>query len=453
MSDNPFGDPRNEDRTMIEARGSAPPRPAGLPPELPHQAEGGPKSDALPGGAQSVPLTGVSPLAAAAAPILEVLGRIAAGQITSPPDATEMRERVLLTLRQFETEGKAVSSNPEETRAAHYVLCAALDDVVQATPWGAASGWASRSLVSTFHQETRSGERVFDLLAAMERQPGRFQGALEVTYLALSLGLQGKYRLMPLGATELARTRESLFQLLNQLRGAWERDLSPHWRGMDAPHRGLSRAVPAWVGAICSVALLGAGWWGLATHVGASADVLIEGIAALPPDKPPVFDRSRPVTPPPAAPPARPADALPALAQLLAAEIAEGIVIVTSDAQRVTVRIGNRGMFGSGSATVEPRFRDILRRIGEALRPEPGSILVLGHSDNQPIRTVRFPSNLALSDARARAAATLLAAANGNPARFTAEGRSDFEPIASNATPEGRAENRRIEVVLLRGTP
>lgn len=451
MSDNPFGDPRDEDRTMIETRGSAPPRLAGPPPALPHQAAAQRKPDTLPGGADSVPRTGVSPLAAAAAPILEVLGRLATGQITLPPDAAEMRERVLLALRQFETEAKAASANPEETRAAHYVLCAALDDVVQATPWGASSGWASRSLVSTFHQETRSGERVFDLLAAMEREPGRFQGALELTYLALSLGLQGKYRLMPLGATELARTRESLFQLLNQLRGPWERDLSPHWRGMAAPHKGPSRAVPAWVAAACSIALLGAGWWGLATHAGASADALVKRIAALPPEQVPVFDRTRPVAPPPPAAPR--ADAVPTLAQLLAPEIAEGLVIVSADAQRVTVRIRNRGMFGSGSATVEPRFRDILRRIGEALRQEPGRILVLGHTDNQPIGTVRFPSNLALSDARARAAAGLLAAANGTPARFTAEGRSDFEPIASNATAEGRAENRRIEIVLLRGTP
>ena len=79
-------------------------------------------------------------------------------------------------------------------------------------------------------------------------------------------------------------------------------------------------------------------------------------------------------------------------------------------------------------------------------------MLVLGHTDNQPIHTARFQSNLELSEARARAAADLLAAANGIPARFTAEGRADFEPVASNGTAEGRAENRRIEVVLLRGT-
>jgi type VI secretion system protein ImpK len=116
----------------------------------------------------------------------------------------------------------------------------------------------------------------------------------------------------------------------------------------------------------------------------------------------------------------------------------------------VTVRIKGRGMFASGSATVEPRFVPMLQRIGEGLRIEPGRVMVIGHSDNQPIRTVRFPSNFHLSAARAEAAAAIISAATGDPGRFTVEGRADAEPIADNRTPEGREENRRIEVVLLR---
>ncbi len=122
------------------------------------------------------------------------------------------------------------------------------------------------------------------------------------------------------------------------------------------------------------------------------------------------------------------------------------------DAQRVLVRVRNQGMFASGSAALDPRFGDLLRRVGEGLRAEPGRVRVLGHSDNQPIRTVRFPSNHALSEARAQAALAAIAAANGEPGRFFAEGRAEAEPLASNATPEGREANRRIEVVLLRGS-
>ena len=120
-----------------------------------------------------------------------------------------------------------------------------------------------------------------------------------------------------------------------------------------------------------------------------------------------------------------------------------------SDPNRTIVRISNRGMFPSGSATVDPRFNNLLGRIGEALREEPGAVVVVGHSDNQPIRTARFPNNYALSAARAQAASTIIAAAEGNTAgRFTAEGRGEADPIAPNATAEGREENRRIEVVI-----
>ncbi|MDB5376349.1 MAG: hypothetical protein JWR00_795, partial [Rubritepida sp.] len=159
-------------------------------------------------------------------------------------------------------------------------------------------------------------------------------------------------------------------------------------------------------------------------------------------------------TPPTATP--RP-DSLSGLRQFLAPEIAQGLVTVEGDAQRILVRIRSRAvsggtpMFPSGSATLDPRFRDLMRRIGEGLKIEPGRVLVQGHSDNQPIRTVRFPSNFALSLARAQEAANLIIAANGEPPRFTVEGKADAEPIGPNTTPEGREENRRIEVILLRG--
>jgi type VI secretion system protein ImpK len=111
----------------------------------------------------------------------------------------------------------------------------------------------------------------------------------------------------------------------------------------------------------------------------------------------------------------------------------------------------SRGMFESGSATVQRPFVDLLTRIGEGLRPEPGQVQVLGHSDNQPIRTVQFPSNFELSSARADAARRILAGAAAQADRFSAVGRADTEALAPNTTVEGREANRRIEIVLSRG--
>jgi type VI secretion system protein ImpK len=226
-----------------------PPRPVASAPSAPppQATSAGAAAPRLAGEAEALPKVGPGPLAAAASPLLQILARLANAGVAGQPPVEELRERALRALRAFEADARDSGATAEEIRAAHYVVSAALDDVVLGTPWGAQSAWAQKSLVSTFHQEVRSGERVFDLLAGMQKDPGRYKGALEVTYLALSLGLQGKYRLMPRGAAELDRVREGLYQLLQQLRGNYERELSPHWRGVDAPHRGQSRSVPAWV--------------------------------------------------------------------------------------------------------------------------------------------------------------------------------------------------------------
>ena len=119
-------------------------------------------------------------------------------------------------------------------------------------------------------------------------------------------------------------------------------------------------------------------------------------------------------------------------------------------AQTIDVRIFNAGMFASGSATVRAAFVDLLERIGSALNDEQGHVVVTGYTDNQPIHTVQFPSNYQLSVARARAASDIMLHRLHDPARLTIEGRGDAQPIGSNDTPDGRRQNRRIDIVLQR---
>ena len=131
-------------------------------------------------------------------------------------------------------------------------------------------------------------------------------------------------------------------------------------------------------------------------------------------------------------------------------EIDEGLVTVIGDHSMPIVRIRNKGMFPSGSATINQGYYHLLERIGNALKEEKGPVQVIGYTDNQPIRTVRFPSNYQLSTARAEAARDLVVRALGDPGRVTAIGKADADPIAANTSEEGRDQNRRIEVVLRR---
>jgi type VI secretion system protein ImpK len=453
MNDNPFSEPDDNERTTLRGPGGMlPPSPVPAPaaPRMPATPPAAPRAARLAGEADALPKVGRSPVAAAAAPLLDLLARIGSGQASHVANADELRDRAMRALQTFEADCRAAGVSDEQLRAAHYALCAALDDTALATPWGQASGWAARSLSSTFHQDVRSGERFFDLLSGLQKEPGRYLPALEICYYCLALGLRGRYRLDSRGNAELERIREGLYQLLAKVNGAWERELSPQWRGVDAPHRGPGRRVPPWVAAAVVLFLLAVGYVWASTWVNARGDALQQRITQLPPVKPPTITRDVVPVPPAAAAPAAD-DGVSKLRKFLEPEIKEGLVVVEGDAQRLMIRIMARGMFESASADLQPRFVAVLSRVAEALRTEPGRVMVLGHSDNQPIRTVRFPSNFQLSAARAESAKAILVGVTGQPERFASAGRADTEPLAPNDTPEGREKNRRIEVVLTRG--
>jgi type VI secretion system protein ImpK len=450
MSDNPFSEPEDNDRTVLRMPGGARPPTAAPASSGPFPAAAAP-APRLAGEADALPKVGRSPLTAAAAPLLDLLARVGAGpQASQVGNADTLRDSAVRALQAFEAECRAAGVPDEQLRAAHYALCAALDDTVLATPWGQAGSWATRSLSSTFHQDVRSGERFFDLLSGMQQEPGRYLPALEICYYCLALGLRGRYRLDSRGAAEVERIREGLYQVLARMNGAWERELSPHWQGVDAPHRGPGQAVPPWVIAAVALALLAFGYLFASNAVSTKSDALQQRLVQLPPVKPPVIQRALAPVPPAPAPAAGPT-VVDRFSKFLEPEISAGLLVVQGDAQRLMIRIMGRGMFDSGSAALEPRFVTLLKRVGEALATEPGRVAVLGHSDNQPIRTVRFPSNFQLSAARADAAMAVLAAATGQSDRFTSVGRADTEPLASNDTAEGRDTNRRIEVVLSLG--
>ncbi len=460
MSDNPFEE--DSDRTVIRpvpgGRKAAPPAAqppsgggfgAGAPQQPPMQpaAPVYAASAAVADGAEHITLGG-NPLTAAAAPLLQLLARLRS--TVSQPDPADLRERATRELRAFEQQARDAGIPIEQLRPAHYALCASLDDVVLNTPWGSTGVWDSRSLISTFHQEVRSGERFFDLLGQLRQSPGTYLSVLELMYLCLSLGFMGRYRLSPRGASELEKMREDLYAVIMRQRQAAEPALSPHWEGAAAPYRPSRASVPVWVVAVLGVAIVSGLFIWFSGSLNAKSDDLFARMLAAPPATMPAITRAVAVVPPPPPPPAPGPQFLDKLRTFLAPEIKQGLVVVLGTEQAPLVRIRNRGLFGSGQAVVEKSFIPLLQRIGEALKTEAGRVTVIGYTDNQPIHTVQFPSNFQLSTKRAEAAKAIIAAALGDPSRITAEGRADADPVAPNTTAEGREANRRIEVLLQR---
>ena len=121
---------------------------------------------------------------------------------------------------------------------------------------------------------------------------------------------------------------------------------------------------------------------------------------------------------------------------------------------KLTVNILDRVLFDSGEAELKPAGAAVLRKVAAILAQHPNlKIHVIGHTDNVPIRAAarnRFPSNWELSTARATAAVRFLTENAGvDPRRLGAVGYGEFRPVADNATPEGRARNRRIAITIL----
>ena len=439
--DDPFAEPGDADRTVIRPNpgGRQPPPGAGAPPAPPPSIAQPPAAVTRLVGLPA--LKNLNPLVNAALPLLDLGVQVKNRAVHN--NIESLRDRVVAEVNAFERKITPLGLAPRTIRAARYALCATIDDVVLNTPWGSRSLWTQRSMVATFHNEVVGGDRFWDLLNQLKRDAAVNLDLLELLYFCITLGFEGKYRVMPRGASELIIVREDLYRLIRNNRGEFERSLSPHWEGLGAKYLGLRQRVPNWLVALCGVGVLALFYVVFTFLLNGRSDAAYEAINALPPTNPVALARAAPALPPP---PAQDHSIL----KFLDPEINQGLVTVNENAQTVTVNIRGVGMFPSGSAEVSASFLPLLGRIGEAVNVEAGTLQVVGHTDNQPIRSIKYPSNFHLSLARAQAVLGVMKPKVKDPTRLTAEGRADSESIASNATPEGREQNRRIEVILTR---
>ncbi|WP_149536278.1 type IVB secretion system protein IcmH/DotU [Siccirubricoccus phaeus] len=447
MSDDPFAEPEDTDRTVIR------PRPGGRAPAPPPMAAPVPTMSASApiGPMMALPVIGVNPLAAAAAPVMgaaiRLLGRF------QHPQPDQLRRSMVEAVREFERRALATGLDTQSLRAARYALCAMIDDMVLSTPWGANSPWSQQSLTSIFHNEVAGGERFFEILKQMEEDPARHGQVVELMYLCLSLGFVGRYRVQQRGVASLTEFRDALYRVIRQRRGEFERDLSVRWQGIPAGHRPLAQRVPLWLIGTLTVFLLACIYLGFNFSLAGDADALAARYAQLPPSAPLLPPRPPGAPPPPPAqpaPPPPPSSALPRLRTFLAPEIQARLVDVLEDSQTITIRVANNNMFALGQATLNAGSVPLLERVARALNDESGAILVTGHTDSSPIRTARFPSNWHLSQARAETVARLVAGKLENPNRVRAEGKADTQPVASNDTREGQQANRRTDIILVK---
>ena len=436
------------DRTVIKPSGGRGVRPAG--------GAGGPAQGGAPGtspqggaaprmeaGGKEAPLAldalmsaSLNPLVSAASPLLSTAPRIRA--MVQHPNPAGLKDALADGVRKFEAQARAEGLPNEQVIAARYILCTLLDESAASTPWGGSGVWANQSLLVLFHNETWGGEKVFQLMSKLAENVPANRNLLELMYVVLAFGFEGRYRVLNDGRAQLENLRVRLSQMLRGNRADGDKTLSPRWQGVPAKVARLRDGLPMWVVAsLAGLMLLGV-YLGLSYSLNGSSDGVFTALQGLDVKAAPIA----------AAPPPVPA-AVPRLATFLKPEVEQGLVQVRDLADRSIVIIKGDGFFEPGSSVVADRTRPLLARIAAGLQATPGSVLITGHTDNQPIHTLRYPSNWNLSQDRANAVKSLLGDAGVKPERMRAEGKADAEPVDSNATPAGRAHNRRVEITLL----
>lgn len=204
----------------------------------------------------------VNPLVASASPVLSELVRLKHN--TESEDLAALKERLSAEVKLFEHRALQEGVENSQVMATRYVLCTAIDEAVVTTPWGNESEWSQMSLLSSFHNETFGGEKFFQLLERLSRNPVKHLLMLELMYLCLALGFEGKYRVQPRGMMELEAIRDGLYRQIRQLRGDIPRDISPHWQGLKDTRQRLVRIVPWWLVGLFTLACLGVTYSGFA---------------------------------------------------------------------------------------------------------------------------------------------------------------------------------------------
>jgi type VI secretion system protein ImpK len=383
-----------------------------------------------------------NPIVRAANPLLLLAVQLR-HSVAPPADVARLREQAVAEVHSFERYAQGAGVGTQTVMAARYVLCTMLDEAVNSSPWGELTGWAQKTLLVTFHGETYGGMKFFQILERLSLDFSRHLDLIELMYICLALGFGGRYLVEPGGLARLADIQEDLYRRIRGLREAPAAELAPHWRGIEDRRNPLMRYVPLWVVVAAAAVVLLAVFLFFYTKLNALAEPVGAQLAKIGlEDAPPPQSVARPPAPVPVR---------KTLKQLLAPQEQAGqLGIEDKPDGEETVRLAAAGLFASSSADIAASEIPLLHRIAWALNQVHGRAIVVGHTDDQPVRSLKFKDNFALSAARAQNTEQILAQGLDDPRRLESSGAGSSQPVATPPdTPENRARNRRVEIVFI----
>lgn len=225
----------------------------------------------------------VNPLVAAAAPLLSLATRL--GELMSTPDLKKLYEQLSHEVKVFEYKAQSLAYKAQVIIAARYILCTLIDETIQNSAWGEKAHWEKNNLLNHFQHESEGGERCFYILEQALEDSVLYFDLLELYYLCLSLGLEGKFRGNRNGADEIHALLETLFQLILNHRGEPSKKLWIEPQENTQAKKALSwHLPPVWVTGSLGAVLLFAIYWPYHKHLqelAAPVDEALKNLSTL----------------------------------------------------------------------------------------------------------------------------------------------------------------------------
>jgi type VI secretion system protein ImpK len=387
-----------------------------------------------------VPVQGLNPLVSAAVPLLLMAGGMRGSTIQG--DVPALRRQALEEIRRFEENARTAGIANEVIIAGRYALCAALDEAVLATPWGAHSDWAQQTLLNTLHREAYGGEKFFEMLDRIAQDPQLRIDLIELQYLCIALGFTGKFQLLEQGQARLAQTQHDIFRRIRTVRSPPEPELSLHWRGVEDRRSRLVRYLPWWVALAASLAVTTGTFLFLKYRLDKQADPIYAALAQTGAGSAAATSAVPAIIGVPVG---------PTLRQLLAEQEAHGVLRIEENGPLTRITLAAPELFASASAALDPRYSQTLHAVGTAIEKVPGHVVIEGHTDDQPLRSFAFRDNYELSRARAESVRKILGTEVKNPGRLEILAVGPSKPrYLPAASPENRVRNRRVEIIHVR---
>ncbi|MEO9575353.1 MAG: type IVB secretion system protein IcmH/DotU [Tateyamaria sp.] len=391
---------------------------------------------------------GANPMLAAASDILGLLGRLRTGRVEM--HGAPLRDHLRVEIQTFAERCEDAKNDPDDIEDGRYALAATCDDIAATLPGSDPVLWKENALVKTLFDDTNSSAGFFDRYEYLLTNPSKRTQLLELMLACLSLGFEGDYRGASDGPRALTTLRTAGYERLRNTVPRPAADLSKKWTPVVVRGRRLRPLLPLWIVAGVAAGMVVALFTSLAWVLTNEAQATQDNIISLHRPVPPV-DIARVQLPEVVevivyeAPPTGQSDRIKNQLEDL---ISQGLTTVQEEGDFIAIRLGDALSFGSGAPTLDSES-PLLARIATVLEAEPGGIIVEGHSDNIPLNgRGQFKTNEALSEARAAAVADVLAPYLTEPTRLSVIGVGPSKPLDPANTPEARAKNRRVDILL-----